>query len=153
MNAQPPPPPPPSPSPQPGGEPGPAQAGYNAPLAPMPAGDDKASTGLRILAGIGVLVIGFAALVGFIAFGSIAGTDTCDAVANGTGTLNSDLECYDGSSGLKTIVLVLGFAGSVLLAAAAVMSLLFTIRGRGGRPLLFVLGAGIALFAFSLIIG
>lgn len=155
MNAQPPPPPPPPPSQQPGGDvPSPAQAGYDAPAASPPSGgDEKASSGLRILAAFGVLVIGLAALIGFIAFASIGGTDTCDAVLDGSGTLNSDGECYDGSSGLKTIVTILGFAGSVLLAVAAVMALMFTIRGRGGRPLLYTLGAGVALFGISLIIG
>ncbi len=151
MNAQPPPPPPPPASPQPGGAPAPPQP----PAYPAQPGGtpEKGNGGLRVLAAIGVVVLAFVALVGFIAFADIASTDTCDSVRDGTGQLNDDLECYDGSSGLKTIVTAMGFLGSALIAVAAVMSLMFAIRGRGGRPLLMVLGAGVVLFGLSLLIG
>ena len=148
MNAQPPPPPS---SPQPGGG---APAPQQPPAYPAQPGGtpDKGNGGLRVLAAIGVVVLAFVALVGFIAFADIAGTTPCDDV-NSISDLNSDGECYDGSSGLKTIVTIMGFAGSALIAAAAVMSLMFAIRGRGGRPLLMVLGAGVVLFGLSLAIG
>ncbi|MCB0864708.1 MAG: hypothetical protein KDB58_03245 [Solirubrobacterales bacterium] len=151
MNAQPPPPPPPPSSPQPGGG---APAPQQPPAYPAQPGGtpDKGNGGLRVLAAIGVVVLAFVALVGFIAFADIAGTTPCDDV-NSISDLNSDGECYDGSSGLKTIVTIMGFAGSALIAAAAVMSLMFAIRGRGGRPLLMVLGAGVVLFGLSLAIG
>lgn len=131
----------------------PAQAGYDAPAAPPPSGGDaKASSGLRILAGIGVVVLLFATAVFAIVYADIGGTTPCSEVTS-ISDLNSDGECYDGSSTTKTVALIFGWLGTVLLAAATVMALLFTIRGRGGRQLLYVLGAGVALIAISLIIG
>lgn len=109
--------------------------------------------GLRVLAGVGCLLLLFAAAVGAIVFASIGGTDTCKSIAEGTGSFNSDGECYDGSSTTKTIALILGWPGTLLLAVAAVLALLYTIRGRGGRPLLMATVAGVVLFGLSLIIG
>lgn len=124
-----------------------------APVAPpTPGADGKASSGLRILAGIGVLVLLFATAVFAIVYADIGGTTPCDDVTSFS-DLNSDGECYDGSSTTKMVTLIFGWLGTVLLAAATVMALLFTIRGRGGRQLLYVLGAGVALIAISLIIG
>ncbi len=155
MNAQPPPPPPPPPPEQPGGgPPQPAQAGYNAPpVHPSESnGGGGANTGLRILAGIGVLVLLFATAVFAIVYADIGGTTPCDDVTS-ISDLNSDGECYDGSSTTKAIALIFGWAGTALLAAATIMTLLFTIRGRGGRQLLYVLGGAVVLIAISLIIG
>lgn len=146
MNAQPPPPPPPSP-PQPGGQP-PQQ-----PVSPAAPGEAKASAGLRILAGIGVVVLLFVTAVLVVVYAQIGSTDTCDAVASGEGVLNSDGECYGGSSTVKAIALILGWPGTIAFGVATVLALMFTIRGRGGRPLLYALGAGVVLIALSLIIG
>ena len=158
MNAQPPPPPPPPPP----SEPNPPRAGSPQAIpayrgvsddSPGDPGNGKAGGGLRVLAGVGVVVLLFAAAIFAIVFADIGSTDTCESVRSGEGQLNDDLECYDGSSSTKTIALVLGWPGTVALAAAAVLSLMFTIRGRGGRPLLYALGAGIVLVGLSLIIG
>jgi len=157
MNAQPPPPPPPPPSDQPGGRPAaPAQAipAYQGVADDSPGGGDgKASGGMRALAAVGFLVLLFATAVFAIVFAQIGGTDTCDAVASGDGQLNDDGECYDGSSTTKAIALIFGWPGTIALAAATVLSLMFAIRGRGGRTLLYALGAGIVLVGLSLIIG
>lgn len=108
---------------------------------------------MRVLAAIGFLVLLFATAVFAIVFAQIGGTDTCDAVASGDGTLNSDGECYDGSSSVKTIALILGWPGTIALGIATVLSLAFAIRGRGGRQTLYALGAGVVLVGLSLIIG
>lgn len=156
MNAQPPPPPPPPPSQQPGqpGAPGQAIPTYQGVSDDSPGGpgDGKPSGGLRALGVVGLIVLGLAALIGFIAFADISGTTPCEDVTS-FADLNSDGECYDGSSGLKTVVTIMGFIGSGLLAIAAIMSLMFAIRGRNGRQTLMVMGAGIALFGLALIIG
>lgn len=156
MNAQPPPPPPPPPPEQPGGQ-QPAQAipAYQGVSddSPKGGGDGKASGGMRALAAVGVLVLLFATAVFAIVFAQIGGTDTCDSVRTGDGTLNDDGECYDGSSTTKAIALIFGWPGTIALGVATVLSLMFAIRGRGGRPLLYALGAGIVLVGISLIIG
>lgn len=108
---------------------------------------------MRILAVVGFLVLLFVTAVFAIVFAQIGGTDTCDAVASGDGVLNSDGECYDGSSTVKAIALILGWPGTIALGVATVLSLAFAIRGRGGRPLLTALGAGVVLVGLSLIIG
>lgn len=152
MNAQPPPPPPPPPSQEPGALPPQPPAAAGSPGG-GPGGEEKAGTGLRILAGLGFVVLLFVTAVMAIVFAQIGGTDTCESVATGDGVLNSDGECYDGSSTVKAIALILGWPGTIALGIATVLSLVFAIRGRSGRPLLYALGAGVVLIALSLIIG
>ena len=158
MNAQPPPPPPPPPPPQ---EPSPSPP--QRPAGGIPAyrgvsddtpggGSGKASGGLRVLAAVGVVVLLFATAVLFIAFGEISGLTPCDDVSS-SADLNSDGECYDGSSATKIITVVLGFLGAALAAVATFLCLAFVIRGRGARPLLYAVGGAVVLTGLAFAIG
>ncbi len=60
-------------------------------------------------------------------------------------------ECYDFSDSVKPIVLGAGWIGAVLAGIAALMALAFTVRGRGGRPLLLVTAAAAIFLAISII--
>jgi hypothetical protein len=79
------------------------------------------------------LVLAIIAAVAIVVVVDVGDTGTCEeAVVPSAGTY----ECYDFSESVKPVVLVAGWIGGVLTAVAAMMALVFTIRGRGGRVLL-----------------
>lgn len=74
----------------------------------------------------------------------IAGTTPCEEVVAG--------ECFDGSAGKKTVVLVLGFAAAAAAIAAFGLTLYYAARDRGGRLAAVVALAAIVLTALTLVI-
>ena len=121
-----------------------------------PAGvesEKKASGGLRAGAVVLALVLAFASAVMIAVMVDIGDSPTCADVASGEATLGDDLECFEGSSFQKTIALVLGWPGGALLGVATLLALAFAIRGRGGRLLGQVAGAGVALSVLSIVLG
>ena len=60
--------------------------------------------------------------------------------------------CFDGSPGQKTAILVLGWPGGVLAGLAAAVALYFAVTGRRGRLVMQLFGAAIGLVAASILI-
>jgi hypothetical protein len=61
-------------------------------------------------------------------------------------------ECYDFSASVEPVVLAAGWIGAVLAGVAAILALGFTLRGRGGRPLLFVTAAAAGFLVLSIVV-
>lgn len=115
--------------------------------------EPKAGAPLRIGAFLLALVLLFITAVAVIVMLDIGSTATCTDVRAGDALPNEDGECYDGSSTVKTIALVLGWPGSVLAGLATLLALAFTFTGRGGRRLMLTIAAAAILLGLSLIIG
>lgn len=133
----------------------PQTAAAPPPPPPPPAepADDKAGGGWRALGVVLALALAFACAVLVIAMADIGGTPTCDDVRSGAAALPSDNECFDGSSGQKTVSVVLGWPSGVLAGIAALVALMFVFTGRRGALLLRLTGAAIVLGALSIGIG
>lgn len=134
----------------------------SSPAPPPPPGhssaeDRKASRGMRALAVLIALVLGFAAAVMIAVAIDIGGTSTCDQlfddVASGEVTLDFDDECFDGSSAQKTISVVLAWLSGILGVLAVIAALALAIRGTGGRRLAQLAGAAIIVGGLSILIG
>lgn len=119
---------------------------------PPPEERSPSTAGPRIVAGIGTLVLLFIALVAILVVVDVADTTPCDDVTS-TADLNDEGECYDRSSAVKTLVLIIGSIGALATLAAAGLALAYAIRGRGGRLLLQAIGAAVVLLGLTLIIG
>jgi hypothetical protein len=126
-----------------------APAGEPPPPAPA---EEKAPAAPRIAAAIGVIVLLFIALVAILVVADVADTKPCDEVTS-VADLNSDGECYDRSSTVKTIVLIIGSIGALLTIVSAGLALAFAIRGRGGRQLVQAIGAAVFFLALTMIVG
>lgn len=120
-----------------------------SPTTTAPKAGALARIGVFLLA----LVLAFITAVAVIVMLDIGETATCDDVIAGKADFNSDNECYDGSSTVKTIALVLGWPGSVLAGLATLLALGFVVTGRGGRRLMLTIAAAAILLGLSLIIG
>ena len=140
--------------PEPSGTP---EATPPPPPPPAPAaavtGEEKASGGWRALGVILALALAFACAVMIVAMVEIGDTPTCDDILSGAAALPSDGECFDGSSGQKTVSLVLGFPSGVLAGIGALAALFFAATGRSGRLLLQLTGAAIVLGGLSILVG
>jgi len=113
----------------------------------------KAGAGARILAFIGAVVLLFLAAVAVIAMIEIGDLTPCEDVTDPLTQLNEDGECFDGSSGKKTISLILGWPGAILAGVSVLLALGFAVRGRGGRTLIKVVVAAAVLFGLSILVG
>jgi hypothetical protein len=82
----------------------------------------------------------------------ISSLTPCDDVTN-LSQLNSEGECFDGSSAKKTISLILGWPGAVLAVVSVLLAIAFVIRGRGGRMLAMSIGGAVVLFGLSILVG
>ena len=123
------------------------------PHTPATTGESpKAGAGARIGALVAALVLAFGAAVAILAMVLIGDTTPC-ADVTGPEDLNEDGECFDGSATKKTIALVLGWPGAILIAASTLLALGFTITGRGGRRVIVVAIAGAVLFGLSILAG
>jgi hypothetical protein len=131
----------------------PAEPAQPPPPPPAATDNGKASGGWRALAIILALALAFACAVMVIAMSDISSTPTCDDVRAGIEPPNDQGECFDGSSGQKTISLVLGWPSGILAGIAGLVALFFAATGRNGRLLLQLTGAAIALGALSILIG
>jgi hypothetical protein len=110
-----------------------------------PAGDPgKAGMIWRILALVLALVLAFLAAV-IIS----VNLDVSDKGVCGDNTLG---DCYDFSKGAKPFVLFFGWAAAAVAIATALWSLVFTVRGRGGRQVLMGTGLAVVLYAISVVI-
>jgi hypothetical protein len=111
--------------------------------------EEKAGGGWRALGVLLALALAFACAVMIIAMVEISDTPLLDEC-------RSDPTCteyFDGSSGQKTIAVILGFVSGALAGVGALVALYFAATGRHGRLLLQVTGAAIAFGAVSLLIG
>jgi hypothetical protein len=126
-----------------------------APPPPAPAepaataGDGRAGGGMRALAVLAALILGFAAAVVIAVMVDVGSSPICEDVG---GVSAPTEDCYDMSSGIKPVVLILGWAGGVLGVAAALAFLRVAFTGRGGRLALQLAGAAILLAAISIAI-
>jgi hypothetical protein len=105
---------------------------------------------MRALGVIFALVLAFAAAVMILVAIDIGDTPTCEDVLSGEAFA---IECFDGSSGQKTISVLLAWASGIVGAIAAFLALAFAITGRRGRLLVQVAGAAIVLGGLSILIG
>lgn len=145
----------PTPSPEP-----PPPASPPPPPSAATADEDRVSGGWRALAVILALALAFACAVMAIAMVDIGDTRTCDVVneefrdaAQSGETPPSDTECFEGSSGQKTVTLVLGWPSAALAGIATLVAFYFAATGASGRLLLQLTGAAIALGAISILVG
>lgn len=120
------------------------------PPPPAPVVDEKASGGMRALAVLFAILLGFAAAVVIAVMVDLGSSPICEDVG---GALNPTEDCYDISSTAKPISLVLGWAGGVLGVIGAIMLLRFAITSRGGRLAVQLAVAAIVLSALSIVIG
>ncbi len=112
----------------------------------------KAGAGMRALAVVLALVLAFVTAVAIIAALNIGDLTPCEDVTSPS-QLNSDGECFDGSSTTKLIALIFGWPGAVLAAVATLLALGFAARGRGGRQLIIATVAAAVLMGLALAIG
>jgi len=117
-----------------------------------PAGPPKAGALARVGAVVLALVLAFITAVAVVVMLDIGELTPCDDVTN-ISQLNDDNECFDGSSGAKTISLILGWPGAIIAGIATLLALGFAIRGYGGRQLVIAIVAGAVLLGLSLLIG
>jgi len=107
------------------------------PPPPEPAGaqrqgdDDRAGVGFRIGAVVLFFALAIICAVAAIVMADVGDKGVCSEVRAQSGLI----ECYDFSESVKPIVLAAGWAGAVLAAIAALLSLAYAVRGRGGRIL------------------
>ncbi len=133
-------------TPPPAGSPAP-------PVPPAATGDsEKAGVGARLGVAVLALVLAFFAAVAVIAMADISSLTPCDDVTN-LSQLNSEGECFDGSSAKKIISLILGWPGAVLAVVSVLLAIAFVIRGRGGRMLAISIGGAVVLFGLSILVG
>jgi hypothetical protein len=133
-------------TPPPGGGPvEPTPTGAPAPAAPA-TDDGKAGAGARIGAVLLALVLALICAVAIGVMADVGDKGTCDELNAVTGIH----ECYDFSESVKPIVLGAGWIGAVLAGVAALMALVFTIRGRGGRILALTTVAAVSFLAISI---
>jgi hypothetical protein len=107
---------------------------------------------LRVLAVLLFFVLAFVTAVAIIAALDIGELTPCKDVTSPS-QLNSDGECFDGSSTTKLVALIFGWPGAVLAGVATLMALGFAVRGRGGRQLIIVTVVAAVLMGLSLAIG
>lgn len=107
----------------------------------------------RIGAILAALVLAFLAAVAVVAMLDVTDLTPCGDVGNDLSKLNDEGKCFDGSSGKKTIALILGWPGAALAVLSVLLTLGFAIRGRGGRTALLTVIAGAVLFGLAILIG
>jgi hypothetical protein len=150
--------PPPS-TPEPAATPSqPTQPAATPPPPPPPAADtEKASGGKRALGVLFVLILAFGAAVMFVAGAEINDTASCDdpaaVIESAQVDESGNLECFDGSSGLKSVVVGLMYASGAVGAIAVLIGLAFVFTGRRGRLFAQVAIAAVVLAGLSLLIG
>jgi hypothetical protein len=148
--------PPPS-TPQPPATPPPEPAATPPPPPPATADTEKASGGRRALGVLFVLILAFGAAVMFVAGAEINDTAPCDdpqaVIESAQLDESGNLECFDGSSGLKSVVVALMFASGAVGAIAVLIGLAFIFTGRRGRLFAQVAIAAVVLAGLSLLIG
>lgn len=105
----------------------------------------KAGAGLRAAAVLLAIVLGIVAAVAAVTMLDVSDKGVCSDAALGG-------DCYDFSSSAKPFVLFFGWAGGVVTGLAALGALVFTFRGRAGRPVLIATGVGVVLLAISILI-
>ena len=120
------------------------------PPPPEPVVDKKASGGMRALAVLFAIVLGFAAAIVIAVMVDLGSSPICEDVG---GALNPTEDCYDISSTAKPISLVLGWLGGVLGAVGAILLLRFAITSRGGRLAVQIAVAAIVLSTLSIVVG
>jgi hypothetical protein len=116
-----------------------------------PVVDEKASGGMRALAVLFAIVLGFAAAIMIAVMVDLGSSPICEDVQGGA--LNPAEDCYDISSTAKPISLVLGWLGGVLGVIGAIALLRFAITSRGGRLAVQIAVAAIVLSALALAVG
>lgn len=122
------------------------EASPAAPSPPPPReSTEKAGVGLRIGAAALALALAIICAVGISVMVDVSDVGVCSEAAPG-------FECYDFSDSAKPFVLIFGWAGSIVAGLVALGALAFTIRGRGGRPVLIGTGLAVVLLAISVII-
>lgn len=121
------------------------------PPAPPPDGSEKASGGMRALGAILALIIAFGAAVMIVVGIDINDLASCENPAEVIAS--GETECFDGSEGIKPVVVGLAIASGVVGAIAFLIGIAFAVTGRRGRLFAQTSGAAILLAALALIIG
>lgn len=109
-------------------------------------GDDRAGVGFRIGAVVLFFVLAIICAVAAIVMADVADKGVCGEIGGRSGLI----ECYDFPESVKPIVLATGWAGAVLAAVGALLSLSYAIRGRGGRILVVTTIAAAILLMISI---
>jgi hypothetical protein len=123
------------------------------PPAPTPAAapDGKASGGIRALAVVLALILAFGAAVMIVVGLDVNDLASCEnpeeVIASG------ELECFEGSEGIKPVVVGLAIASGVVGGVGALLGLAFAVTGRRGRLFAQAAVAAVVLAALALIIG
>ena len=117
---------------------------------PAPASSgDRAGGPARVGAGLLSLFLAFGAAVMIIVAIEAADLNVCSdtaALEREQATTGAFIvECYDGSTTEKSMTVVLGWLSGIIAALGTVLAFLFTIRGRGGRPVVITAAAAVLL--------
>ncbi len=130
----------------------PAVATPSVPNLPKPAAassGDRAGGPARVGAGLLALLLAFGAAVMIIVAIEASDLNVCSDTAalerEQAATGAFIVECYDGSTTEKTLTVILGGLSGIFAAVGTVLAFLFTIRGRGGRPLVITAAAAVLL--------
>jgi hypothetical protein len=120
------------------------------PPPPSPRGE-KAGGGMRALAVLLALILAFGAAV-MIAVGiDISDLASCDnpeeVIASG------ETECFEGSEGIKPVVVGLAIASGVIGALGFLAGIAFAVTGTRGRLFAQLAGAAVLLAVLALVIG
>lgn len=106
---------------------------------------------MRALAAILALVLAFGAAVMIVVGVDVSDLASCDnpeeVIASG------ELECFEGSEGIKPVVVGLAIASGVVGAVGFLLGIAFAITGTRGRLFAQVAVAAVLLAALALIIG
>jgi hypothetical protein len=111
---------------------------------------NTAGAGARIATVVLAFALALICAVGIAVMGDVADKGVCEDID--LSQTSGLYECYDFSASAEPIVLAAGWIGAILAGVAAIMALAFTIRGRGGRPLLFVTAAAAGFLVLSIIV-
>jgi hypothetical protein len=110
---------------------------------------ESSQTGPRIAAAVLSVILAIVCVIVVIVMADVGDKGTCEGID--PAAIRGTYECYEFSESVKPIVLAAGWIGGVLTGVAALLSLGFAIRGRGGRILLMTTAAAAFLLAVSIL--
>jgi hypothetical protein len=135
----------------------PSEVRTDVPQPPPAPAETKHSGWARAGGFVLALIFAFACAVMVAVMVEIGDSPLCDdpqavqeAIRESPG---ETVECFEGSDTAKTASLILGWPSALLAGIVVLLGLVFTIRGRGVRPLAIAAVAAVVLGGLSILVG
>lgn len=106
---------------------------------------------MRLLVIILSVLLGFGGAVMFVVGLDINDLASCENPAEVIAS--GETECFDGSEGIKPVVVGLSIASGVVGGIALIVGLIFAVTGTRGRLFAQVAGAAVVLAVLAFILG